>query len=245
MPGTLSTLIAELGLEEYRAFLTGIARPTIELIAVDAPVAARGSKFGGSPDLPPDFLWPGHKHGLYRFIGQVNLGDVPPGPHKLPAAGLISFFFAHDDNYESCWSDPNYVRAYYFKAVDELRPVEPPEAVRLGSTSVLQLRPSEDVPAWPEKVSDPEQWPIDPSLKSTHYELRSRLNPSRRYLLGYSYNSTFDYNPSPGPEWSSLLTLSSDDDLEWCWNDGDWLVTFIEDDRFRAADFSRIESHAG
>jgi hypothetical protein len=65
------------------------------------------------------------------------------------------------------------------------------------------------------------------------------------YLLGYPFNTTLAYDPTPGPEWRSLLTLSSDDELEWCWHDGDWLVTFIEQQRLHAGDFSQIKSDAG
>jgi hypothetical protein len=50
---------------------------------------------------------------------------------------------------------------------------------------------------------------------------------------------------APGPEWCSLLTLSSDDELGWCWHDDDWLVTFIEQQRLLAGDFSQIRADAG
>jgi hypothetical protein len=39
--------------------------------------------------------------------------------------------------------------------------------------------------------------------------------------------------------------VGSDDDLEWCWHDGDWLVTFIERERLAAADFATIKADAG
>jgi len=75
--------------------------------------------------------------------------------------------------------------------------------------------------------------------------LRLQLHPGQGYLLGYPLNTTLGYDPTPGPEWRSLLTLCSDDELEWCWHDGDWLVTFIEEQRLRAGDFSQVKSDAG
>jgi hypothetical protein len=72
-----------------------------------------------------------------------------------------------------------------------------------------------------------------------------QLHPSERYLLGYPFNMTLAYDPTPGADWRSLLTVSSDDDLEWHWHDGDWLVTFIEEQRLRAGDFSQIRADAG
>ena len=71
------------------------------------------------------------------------------------------------------------------------------------------------------------------------------LHPGRRYMLGYPLNTTLAYDPTPGPGWSSLLTLDSDDDLEWCWHDGDWLVTFFNDQQALAGDFSDIRADAG
>jgi hypothetical protein len=72
-----------------------------------------------------------------------------------------------------------------------------------------------------------------------------RLHPGRGYLLGYPLNTSLAYDPTPGPGWSSLLTLDSDDDLEWCWHDGDWLVTFFNNQKALAGDFSDIRADAG
>lgn len=38
---------------------------------------------------------------------------------------------------------------------------------------------------------------------------------------------------------------TSDNEFAWCWHDGDWLVTFIEDHRLRGGDFSQIKADAG
>ena len=101
-----ASYVTELGLGEHREHLLGIARPSVEIITADAPVTDGCSKFGGSPDLPTDFQWPHHKLGPYRFIGQLNLADIPKGPHGLPVACLLSFFYAHDENGESFWGGP-------------------------------------------------------------------------------------------------------------------------------------------
>jgi len=232
-------------LGEHREYLLGIARPSVEIITADAPVTKGCSKFGGSPDVPTEFKWPHHKHGLYRFIGQVNLADIPAGGHGLPGDGLLSFFYAHDENGKSFWRDPDYVRVYRFEKLDALQPVEPPAAVRLGSTATLKLPRGADVPPWPWRDADAKKWPISESQQDAYWKLRLRLHPSRRYLLGYPFNTTLAYDPTPGPDWRSLLTLSSDDELEWYWHDGDWLVTFIEEQRLRAGDFSQIKADAG
>lgn len=245
MVADLTRYVAELGLEDHREHLLRIARPSIEIITADVRVSRGCSKFGGSPDLPRGFPWPHHQLGPYRFIGQVNLADIPKGLHELPGSGLLSFFYAHDEDGESFWQDPDYVRVYHFAKNEPLQSVEPPEVVRLGSTSTLEFQRSADVPPWPWSEADAKNWPIRESQRDAYRDLRLRLHHSRRYLLGYPFNTTLAYDPTPGPEWHSLLTLSSNDDLEWCWHGGDWLVTFIEHQRMRAGDFSLIKADAG
>jgi hypothetical protein len=241
VPADLEGCITELELGEHREFLLRIARPSVELISAEVPIAKGCSKFGGCPDVSADFEWPHHKHGPYRFIGQVNLAEIPTRQHGLPSSGLLSFFYAD----EIFWQDPDYVRCYRFDNLSALKGVEPPAAVRMGATCTVKFQPGMDVRPWPWDDSAAKQWPIDAELREAYWELRCKLHPSGRYLMGYPFNTTLAYDPTPGPDWLSLLTLSSDDELEWCWHDGDWLVTFIEDQRLRVGDFSQIRSDAG
>ena len=69
--------------------------------------------------------------------------------------------------------------------------------------------------------------------------------PDEAYLLGYPGVSTLAYDPTPGPGWTSLLTLTSMKELDWCWHDGDFLHIFIERERLARADFTRLASDAG
>lgn len=245
METDLERYISELGLDQHRAYLLGIARPSIEILTLQSPVTRGCSKFGGPPDLPADFEWPRHALGPYRFIGQINLADLPGGPHGLPRNGLLSFFYVHDEEESSFWRDPDYVRAYRFDDIGALVPVEPPPTVRLGATAALAFRPGLDVPPPPWSEAAIAQWPISEPLHDAYWNLEALLHPTGHYLLGYPHTPTLGYDPTPGPEWRSLLTLNSDDDLHWYWNDGATLVTFIEDQRLRAGDFSRIQADAG
>jgi uncharacterized protein YwqG len=238
----LSGYISELGLGEHREYLLRVARPSIEILTARVPVTRGCSKFGGSPDVPAGFEWPHHEFGPYRFIGQVNLADLPDGPHGLPGSGLLSFFYADDENGESFWQDPDYVRVYRFDAAGALAPAEPPEEVRYGATVTLAFRAGMDVPTWDVAVHGE---PMGESLRDAYWALEERLHPTGRYLLGYPRNPTLGYDPTPGPEWRSLLTLTSSDELAWSWHDGDTLVTFIEEQRLRAGDFSHIVADAG
>src|SRR5262249_33519287 len=84
MAADLASYVNELGLGEHSKFLLGIARPSVEIITAGDPVTRGCSKFGGSPDLPAECKWPHHKLGPYRFVGQINLADIPKGTHGLP-----------------------------------------------------------------------------------------------------------------------------------------------------------------
>jgi hypothetical protein len=146
MIDTLKPLLEQLGLGHYGEPLSKLARPSVELVTADVPATRCCSRLGGSPDLPTTFQWPSHAHGHYRFLGQMNLNELQGQAGDLPSTGLLSIFYAHDDNDQTSWQDPNYVRAYYFQQLDELKPVEPPAAVRSGSTCTVRLRPSVDIP---------------------------------------------------------------------------------------------------
>ena len=165
--------------------------------------------------------------------------------HALPRTGLLSFFYAHDEEGESFWQDPDYVRAYHFAEIETLQSRETPAAVRLGATMRVALTADVDVPPWPWDQSALARWPTAESMRDAYWEFRSELHPTGAYLLGYPFNTTLAYDPTPGPDWCSLLTLPSNDDLEWSWHDGDYLVAFIEKERLRQREFSRIKADAG
>lgn len=233
--------IADLGLDEHLDYLLGVARPTIQIVKASTPVTLGCSKFGGSPDLPVDFKWPQHKLGIYRFIGQLNLSEVPQVTGGLPGRGLLSFFYAYDDDGNAFWGDPGYVRFYWFDTVAALKTTLPPSSVVFGGTRTLAFQLGCDLPPNPWSSPAAKDWGSD---RDNYWELRCRLN-DKYYLLGYPFNSTLAYDPTPGPEWQSLLTLCSDDELDWSWHDGDWLVTFIEEQRLRVGDFAHIAADAG
>lgn len=66
-----------------------------------------------------------------------------------------------------------------------------------------------------------------------------------RSLLGYPSHYSLSYDPTPGPQWVSLLALHSHDAFEWCWHGGDKLMVFIEQDGLAARDFGALQCDAG
>ena len=124
------------GLQEYHTEIARHAKRTflLRLCAVEdgeeVPVGA--SKFGGRPDLPPDYAWPRCEDGFLEFIGQINLSELPDVPHALPTSGLLSLFADSEGPFPCAlnWFDLGLV---------EPRP-QPPE----------------------EEMPDPGAWDVDP-----------------------------------------------------------------------------------
>jgi uncharacterized protein YwqG len=73
------------------------ALPAIGIIATpaeDDSLTVGCSKFGGRPDVPEGFTWPGPEGKEYYFMAQFNLYEVRKWDlnSELPSDGLLSFF---------------------------------------------------------------------------------------------------------------------------------------------------------
>ncbi len=235
-------LVAGSPLAPHRERLQQLLRPACDIVHV-APEAGLGrSRFGGSPDRPRGADWPSHRLGPYRFLGQINFGEVPSQITALPKSGLLSLFFAEDPDGELDWLDEGYIHAEYYGSTSALAPQTPPENVRRGTTTGIVLRPTVDLPFDEYQMAG---WELKDDELAAYDTLREALHESGDYLLGYPSHCTLAYDPTPGPDHLSLITLSSDEDLEWVWHDGDKLMVFIERARLEQASFSRLRADAG
>lgn len=129
----LATLIQEVGLGHIEEKLMSAARPSLRLHLhpVDEDtIEIGGTKFGGLPDLPPDFAWPvwqGYPEsdrpryppgeftrcdGALCFLAQFNLSDLTEYDlgGALPSSGILYFFCAiwkmalgYDETDGDCW----------------------------------------------------------------------------------------------------------------------------------------------
>ena len=90
------------------------------------------TRFGGKPDVPPDFVWPTYEGESYdhvvkdrplTFLAQFNCEELAQfdKEHLLPDHGLLSFFYETDTQ---CWGyDPNdkgCARVYWFEDMSAL-----------------------------------------------------------------------------------------------------------------------------
>jgi uncharacterized protein YwqG len=142
-PDELSELVSDLQpLAPHAEYLRAIARPSVDIRLDARPGDDDKSRFGGSPYVPPDFVWPTHEQGVYRFLGQINFADIAAPPPVLPASGLLSLFYAapndsviseeefeelsdeemdalvEEGDVEIFWQDPGYVVGYYWRNCD-------------------------------------------------------------------------------------------------------------------------------
>lgn len=107
----------------YTASLEEWMQPCIRINARpihDSTLAIGSSKFGGLPDLPPEYTWPEHQGHALLFLCQFQLSDLlsikPVAPEgqtvfeelqsdhlmqtDLPSSGMLYFFY---DAYQQPW----------------------------------------------------------------------------------------------------------------------------------------------
>ncbi len=96
--------------------LESLGKNSIQLkIARKETYKLGATRFGGKPDVPPDFIWPTYEGESYdhvvkdrplTFLAQLNCAELAQfdAEHLLPDHGLLSFFYETDTQ---CWGyDP-------------------------------------------------------------------------------------------------------------------------------------------
>lgn len=229
-------------LADHADYLRRIAKPRVDIaLSKDAPTLS-GSRFGGHPFVPRDFCWPRAALGVYRFLGQINFADIQHAPESLPTTGLLSLFYAEDEQGEVFWGDDGYVVGFYWPHVDD-HAVQHAPTGKAPKAKALTFEPGLDLPRHSELRDD---WPFgEDALECLTTEAAEALAASEDYLLGYPSFCSLAYDPTPGDGWIALLTVQSHDRLDWCWHDGDKLMLFIEADKLAALDFSNLKTDAG
>ena len=218
-------------------YLKSIVRPCVDIDMVGPPTAPESSRFGGHPFVPSEFRWPQHDDGEYRFLGQINFNEIEAAPHPLPQTGLLSLFYAHDDDGEVFWGADGDIIGYFWEDHRGHAVFDSPTTV--ADPQRITLTAGVDIPRHWELRS---AWPF---AEDDLRELVALLGPPRWHLLGYPSFTSLAYDPTPGPGWVPLLTVGSLDELEWVWHDGDNLMVLVEADRLAARDFGHLKSDAG
>lgn len=144
----LYALIKQFGLETLVAQLTWLVLPSIRIKthSVDESTLPLGtSKFGGVPDLPPQFSYPLFDQNPLSFVAQINLRALKQYPiaSVLPADGILYFFYRED--FENYPQQPDEWRVLYYEGeLSQLRRRHPQgklfKACTLDFTEDLTLR---------------------------------------------------------------------------------------------------------
>lgn len=238
-PETLNTFIDQNDeISSHKEYLNTIIKPSVDItITKDLPRNDE-SRFAGEPLVSKDFVWPVHEQGEYIFLGQINFAEIKNPPEILPKTGLLSLFYAFDEEGEIFFGDDGYVIGFFWPSIEDLK-ICKPSGNHLVKPKKIELTGGVDIPRDEFMRSD---WPFETDV---HADIRNLEGYSEDYMLGYPSYNTLAYDPTPGTEWISLLTLFSHDDFEWCWNDGDKLMVFIESDKLVNTDFSTLKTEAG
>lgn len=212
-----------------------LIRPCIK-IAFGVNHATDGSRWGGTPFLPQDFKLPKTDlGGEYRFLGQLNFGDFSQlNTPVMPKTGLLSLFFNNDD--DAFWGADGYVRGYYFADTADFILHEDKRA---GWQMGLSFYQGSDLPC--NRYFDV---PYPSDVGDFYDAFYADVDDVGDHLFGHPTNDSLGYDPTPDG-YLPLLSLSSHDELNWCWHDGDRLMLFIEKSALERGDFSNIKADAG
>lgn len=91
------------------------------------------TRFGGQPDVPPDFVWPEFNGKPLAFLAQFDCAALTEldADHLLPDHGLLSFFYELETQR---WGfdpeDKGCCRVFWFEDVSSLVPAEFPTALK-------------------------------------------------------------------------------------------------------------------
>ena len=234
-----------------------IVRPCIDidLIEVTHGIKETDSYFGGAPFLSEKFdITDAPKGNCYRFLGQFNLADIPKNHEYskyLPLKGLLSFFYLdYGDDWdlncnEPFWGDDGFIKAFYFKGFNDLMLHEDKDTLKIPKKIIF----SEGI-SFPCSEYLNIKFPNEEKVNEL-YDLIWKTNEpnfDQDHLFGYPCFDTLGYDPTPNITneiWIPLLNVKSHDSLEWCWHDGDKLMTFIKLSDLQKGSFDNIKSDAG
>jgi uncharacterized protein YwqG len=167
----ISQEIEERGLGAYKETLLARRRPALKItMEPDDQLPIGCSKFGGKPDLPPDFVYPRYTRddAFFAFLAQgtpmtflvqYRLKDFAPfvfARDLLPPDGMLYFFGLSDasgeiyynteNSYSSYENSDNYKdlgRVIYWQGdVTTLQPYDPGEKVYTYKQAALKFEPT-------------------------------------------------------------------------------------------------------
>ena len=234
--------------------------PAIRITTSTTPVR---SHFGGTPLLPPDFVWPHYLNKPLHFLARLQLEELQSGGRIdwLPTEGALLFFY---DMESQPWGfEPNERggwRIVYLRGEDESLRINPAESIlshHFISFKPLASLPSSDRPeieALALTDTELDRYAAlveggEPAHQCSGYpvpvqgdtmELECQLASNGLYCGDSSgYNDPRAAELAGGTaDWKLLLQIDSDEELEIMWGDCGKLYFWVQESAARRGDFS-------
>jgi uncharacterized protein YwqG len=224
--------------------LESVARPSVRLQRAEAcPADDTGSRFGGTPLLPPGCAWPVTRAGQpLSFLAQVSTADiqVPAGNPDLPADTLLAFFYEAKE--QRGWgfdpADQQFWKVIAVPKVSGVAAVPPPEALPFPAYRMLprtvRTIPDYGEPALAGLDADYDDFERMPA------ELDQGDAAPRHRMFGWPDLVQNPVELEPGAaDRLLLLQLDTDDDIGWMWGDAGTLYYWIREQDLRTGRFDR------
>jgi len=172
------------------------------------------SRFGGTPDLPPEVTWARNPDDdlLFDFIGQINLAELSEVDHPLPKSGMLLLYSQQDGACEN----PHSIQYLTSPTESLVRATVPDENEfsdedsdePFGSVQIMEFIPSVSLPDWLDLFPDLDDEFLDTYSEMARelHEISSQKEPASR-LLGYPF-TPFE-SVLPGEEWELLVQVES------------------------------------
>ncbi|NOU32121.1 MAG: DUF1963 domain-containing protein [Polyangiaceae bacterium] len=252
--------------------------------------AVGASRFGGMPDLPPDFPWPRWEGfteedlhlppgayvpramdpGPLSFLAQLDLASIPDPEGRLPATGLLSFFFDAWQQPDGRPWDRGAARVLYFEDTSAVARASAPddlhEELRFAERGVT-CEVMATLPLWAFelglKLPDPgddRYWELAsqiagpapyhrlggwPALVQNEMQLECQLASNGVYCgRREDYERDEVKRLAPGAsDWTLLLQIDTDDEASgpgWMWCDSGSLYFWIRRQDLEARRFDKV-----
>jgi len=250
--------LREQKLDSVAPSIIAMARPALimepELADGEMPIGT--SKYGGKPDVIDGFEWPTYEGKLHTFLVQIRLEELKDtlAAQSLPDKGMLYFLVFDDleetgepaaEGAEGAW------QVVYSPDAEGLTRLEPPQPFdeynRVAPECAIKFSETLDLPNI--NVYDLEQDYCD-QFTACRRAKKMGLKREQRD----AYEAVIDALMPEREERSHpqvaaddpvedgfrhLLTVASDENLEWCWADGHQLYFSVSDEDFEAHRFDR------
>jgi uncharacterized protein YwqG len=248
---SLSTLLDKHGLGDMKNEIIQISQNSIRFQIVSGREDVIGeSRFGGLPDVLPDWKWPNPQ---FEFLAQINMEDFTHFDHNrvLPARGLLSFFAR---SYAYTWDsdEPNWLVMFYDGKTNLLKSAQVPEGFEILSENNyyhadLSVYVPVSVTPYPYNVvSLPDSEVL--YHKGYNWEMIEKISDLQDDLielvkneLGYSAWNRHQLLGSVGDDWSLLLSIYNNEQMHMNFGDCGQCHFSIRQEDLVARRFDRCE----